>query len=49
MINQGVYNIFEIPDTNNTEAKWDLFQHLGCLPLKYVIAHIKKILITSDK
>ena len=46
IIHHIMYNVFEIPDTNNPEVKWNLFQWLGSFPLKYVIAHIQKIRIT---
>ena len=49
MINQGVHNAFEIPDTKNPEVKWGIFQRLGCFPLKYDITNIHQILITADK
>ena len=49
IIHHRMYNVFEIPDTNNPEVKWDLFQWLGSLPLKYVITHIHKIRITYGK
>ena len=49
IIHHRMYNVFEIPDTNNTEVKWDLFQWLGSFPLKYVITHIQKIRITYGK
>ena len=49
IIHHRMYNVFEIPDTNNPEAKWNLFQWLGSFPLKYVITHIQKICITYGK
>ena len=49
IIQQKIYNIFGIPDPNNTKVKWDVFQCMGLFPLKYVIAHIQKIGIKADK
>ena len=48
MIHQGVYNVFDIPDLNNPEVKWDLFQCLGFFYLKYVIYNTQKIRIKYD-
>ena len=49
IIHYIMYNVFEIPDTNNPEVKWNLFQWLGSFPLNYVITHIQKIRITYGK
>ena len=39
IINYGMYTVFDIPATNNIGVQWDLFQHVGRFPLKYVISH----------
>ena len=45
---QGFYDVFDLPDPNNTEVQWDRFQRLVFLTLKYVISHIHKAHINTD-
>ena len=49
MISQGMWDVFSIPDPKNKQVKWDLFSHLGRLPLDAISQHVKDLRANADK
>ena len=48
MINNGMWDVFSLPDPRNKEKRWDLLLHQSRFPLDYVKSHVQSLLKGSE-
>ena len=48
MINNGMWDVFSLPDPRNKEKRWDLLLHQSRFPLEYVKSHVQILLKCSE-
>ena len=48
MINNGMWDVFFLPDPHNKEKRWDLLLHQSRFPLKCVKSHVHSLLKGSE-
>ena len=48
MINNGMWDVFSLPDPRNKEKRWDLLLHQFIFPLEYVKRHVQSLLKVSE-
>ena len=48
MINNGMWDVFSLPDPHNKEKRWDLLLHQSRFPLDYVKSHVQILLKGSE-
>ena len=48
MINNGMWDVFSLPDPRNKEKRWDLLLHQSRFPLDYVKSHVQILLKGSE-
>ena len=48
MINNGMWDVFSIPDPRNKEKRWYLLLHQSRFPLDYVKSHVQSLLKGSE-
>ena len=48
MINNGMWDVFSLPDPRNKEKRWDLLLHQSRFPLDYGKSHVQSLLKGSE-
>ena len=48
MINNGMWDVFSLPEPHNKEKRWDLLLHQSRFPLDYVRSHVQSLLKGSE-
>ena len=48
MINNGMWDVFSLPDPRNKEKRWDLLLHQSRFPSDYVKSHVQSLLKGSE-
>ena len=48
MINNGIWDVFSLPDPRNKYKTWDLLLHQSRFPLDYVKSHVQSLLKGSE-
>ena len=48
MINNGMWDVFSLPDPRNKEKRWDILLHQSRFPLDYVKRHVQSLLKGSE-
>ena len=48
MINNGMWDVFSLPDPRNKEKRWDLLLHQSIFPLDCVKSHVQNLLKDSE-
>ena len=48
IINNGMWDVFSLPEPRNKEKRWDLLLHQSRFPLDYVKSHVQSLLKGSE-
>ena len=48
MFNNGMWDVFSLPDPRNKEKRWDLLLHQSTFTLEYVKRHVQSLLKGSE-
>ena len=48
MINNGMWDVFSLPDPSNKEKRWDILLHQSTFTLNYVKRHVQSLLKGSE-
>ena len=48
MVNNGMWDVFSLPDPRNKEMRWDILLHQSRFPLDYVKIHVQSLLKGSE-
>ena len=49
MINNGIWDVFSLPEPRNKENRWNLLLHQSRFPLEYIKSHVQSLLKGSEE